>query len=591
MTYRAPTADILNAMMAAAGTSASTTDDALSDGTAAAVIDEAGRLAADLLVPLDRVGDRTGIGFADRSVTAAPGWAEAYRRWIEGGWNGVAAPEAYGGQGLSRLVQAACTEIWSAANLSFGLCPLLTASAIEAVATHGSDELKRLYLGKLVSGEWTGTMNLTEPQAGSDLGTLRTRAEPRPDGSYAITGAKIYITYGDHDMTDNIVHLVLARLPDAAPGTRGISLFLVPKFMVGTDGTLGTRNGVYCTGIERKLGMHAAPTCSMSFGDGAEAVGYLVGEAGRGLNAMFTMMNQARLAVGLEGVGAAERATQLALRYAGERRQGRAPADAAGGASPIIRHPDVARMLMTMKALTGAARAICYLTAQALDEAERLPDAAGRTAAAERAALLTPVAKAFATDSAVEVASLGIQVHGGMGYIEETGAAQILRDVRITPIYEGTNGIQAIDLVGRKVTADGGRVFRRELQAMRDVTRSVAQRNDPAFGETAPRLDATLDALEEATAFLLEYMEKDRAGTLAGASAYLQLFGLARGGTALAAGAMLGGAEDAPASAARIAVARFFAERLAAAAPGLVQSITEGGIDVANWQAALAASA
>ncbi len=590
MTYRTPSSDILNAMRVAVASSGAAADDALADGTAAAVIDEAGRLATDLLLPLDRVGDQAGIGFADRSVTAAPGWTEAYRRWTAGGWNGVAAPEAYGGQGLSRLVQAACTEIWSSANLSFGLCPLLTASAIEAVSAHGSDELKRIYLGKLVSGEWTGTMNLTEPQAGSDLGTLRTRAEPRPDGSYAIKGAKIYITYGDHDMTDNIVHLVLARLPDAAAGTRGISLFLVPKFLVEADGTLGARNGVTCTGIERKLGMHAAPTCSMSFGDDREAVGFLVGEAGRGLNAMFTMMNQARLAVGLEGVGAAERATQLALRYAGERRQGRAPAETAGGASPIIRHPDVARMLMTMKALTGAARAICYLTAQALDDAERLPETSARAEAAERAALLTPIAKAYATDSAVEVASLGIQVHGGMGYIEETGAAQILRDVRITPIYEGTNGIQAIDLVGRKVTADGGRAFRRELTAMRDVTRRVAQRNEPAFGETAPRLDAALDALEQATGFLLGHMKQDLAGALAGASAYLQLFGLARGGTALAAGAMLGGNEDAPA-AARIAVARFFAERLAVSAPGLLQSITQGGIDVANWQVALAGTA
>ncbi len=431
-------------------------------------------------------------------------------------------------------------------------------------------------------------MNLTEPQAGSDLGTLRTRAEPRPDGSYAVTGAKIYITYGDHDMTDNIVHLVLARLPDAAAGNpRDLAL---PRAEVPgrSDGTLGARNGVYCTGIERKLGMHAAPTCSMSFGDGAEAVGFLVGEAGRGLNAMFTMMNQARLAVGLEGVGAAERATQLALRYAGERRQGRAPADAAGGASPIIRHPDVARMLMTMKALTGAARAICYLTAQALDEAERLPDAAGRAAAAERAALLTPVAKAFATDSAVEVASLGIQVHGGMGYIEETGAAQILRDVRITPIYEGTNGIQAIDLVGRKVTADGGRVFRRELAAMRDVTRAVAPRNDPAFGETAPRLEAALDALEEATAFCWSTWKRPSRdlGRSLGLSPALRA-GPRRDGPR--GGAMLGGAKMPRSRQDRGgAVFRRAARR---AAPGLVQSITQGGSDVANWQVALAASA
>ena len=424
---------------------------------AAAVLEEAGRFASDVLAPLNRVGDEHGIKLDGGNVTTAPGWPDAYRRWTEAGWNAVSGPEAFGGQGLPLAINAVCTEIWSASNIAFGLCPLLTLSAIEALEAHGSDALKKIYLEKLVSGEWPGTMQLTEPQAGSDVGALRTRAERASDGNYRVKGTKIFITYGDHDMSDNIVHFVLARLPDAPAGTKGISLFLIPKFLVNADGSLGARNDIYASGIEHKLGMHAAPTCTMTMGDKGGAIGYLIGEENRGMHCMFTMMNQARLGVGLEGVGIADRAYQQALAFAQERRQGRAIGKAGGDSDPIIVHPDVKRMLMQMRALTAAARTICYATAVALDVSVRATEAKTRAGAAARGALLTPIAKAFSTDIGNEVASLGVQIHGGMGFIEETGAAQHYRDARITPIYEGTNGIQSIDLVTRKLAANGGK--------------------------------------------------------------------------------------------------------------------------------------
>ena len=418
-------------------------------------------------------------------------------------------------------------------------------------------------------------MNLTEPQSGSDLGGLRTKAERAKDGEYRISGQKIFITYGDQDLTDNIIHLVLARLPDAAAGTRGISLFLVPKFLVRPDGSLGARNDVVCGGVERKLGMHAAPTCTMLFGQNGGATGFLVGQEGRGLNAMFTMMNQARLAVGLEGVGAAERATQQAIGYASQRLQGRAPGQKGGEASAIIQHPDVARMCLTMKALTGAARALCYLTAGALDAAKAEADVAERQVAADQAALLTPVAKAFATDIANEVASLNLQVHGGIGYIEDAGAAQIMRDVRICAIYEGTNGIQALDLVSRKLALGDGAAVAREISVVRDTARDLETVNGPEFGRSAARLAEAAEALERATAF----MRRDGAGTaaLAGAGAYLRLFGLARGGAALAAGAL------ASRAAADVGLFRFFAEQLLPAASGLALAVTEGADDASAW--------
>ena len=394
--------------------------------------------------------------------------------------------------------------------MAFGIGPVLTMAAVDALTAHGSDELQRAYLPKLVSGEWTGTMQMTEPQAGSDVGALRTRAERAGDGTYRLTGQKIFITYGEHDMTDNIVHLVLARLPDAPAGSRGVSLFLVPKFLLNADGSLGARNDVRAHSIEHKLGIHGSPTCTMVFGDHGGAIGFLIGEENRGLACMFTMMNQARLAVALQGVGIAERATQQALAYARERKQGRA-AGVKDGMSPIIVHPDVKRMLLTMRALTGAARAISYATAVAIDRAHRSADEKARAAANERASLLTPIAKAFATDVGCEVASLGVQVHGGMGYIEETGAAQHFRDARIAAIYEGTNGIQAIDLVTRKLPMSGGNAVRAYIAELRRTADAVKAANDPAFGATGARLADAIDSLERATEWLLKEPQSEAA--------------------------------------------------------------------------------
>src|SRR6202048_95215 len=457
MTYAAPVADMAFALQHSAGFGAALGEGLfgdLSEDVVEAVLAEAGRFATDIIAPLNTVGDRHGTPFKDGAITMPPGWKEAYRAWSQAGWNALAAPAQWGGQELPQAVNAACIEMWNSAAMAFGLGPVLTMAGIDALAAHGSDALKRAYLGKLVSGEWMGTMQLTEPQAGSDVGALRTRAERAGDGSYRIKGTKIFITYGDHDMTDNIVHFVLSRLPDAPAGTKGISLFLIPKFLVNADGSLGSRNDIYVSGIEHKLGMHASPTCTMTMGDHGGAIGYLIGEENRGMQCMFTMMNQARLGVGLEGVGIADRAYQQALAFAQERRQGRAIGKTGDGSDPIIVHPDVKRMLMQMRALTAAARTICYATAVALDVPARATDAKVGSDAAARGTLLTPIAKAFSTDIGNEVTSLGVQVHGGMGFIEETGAAQHMRDARITSIYEGTNGIQSIDLVTRKLAAN-----------------------------------------------------------------------------------------------------------------------------------------
>ncbi len=577
MTYRAPVAEMAFTLRHVAGLDHAIAEGLhgdLSDDLVDTILDEAGRFANDVVAPLNKVGDRHGTPLKDGVVTMPPGYREAYRAWTEGGWNALPGPVEYGGQGLPILLNAACIEMWNSAAMAFGLGPLLTAGGVEALSRHGSEELRARYLEKLVSGEWTATMNLTEPQAGSDLSVMRTRAEPVGDGSFRISGEKIYITWGEHDLTDNIVHLVLARLPDAPPGTRGISLFLVPKVLPD-----GSRNALKCAGVEHKLGIHGSPTCTMVY-DGA--TGWLVGEANRGLACMFTMMNNARLGVGLQGVAIAERAYQQALSYARDRRQGRAAA-ATEGASAIIEHPDVQRMLLTMKALTGASRGICYLTAEALDRAHRAPDEAARRAAQARASLLTPVAKAFSTDIGIEVASLGIQVHGGMGFVEETGAAQHLRDARIAAIYEGTNGIQAIDLVTRKLPLENGAVVRGQIAAMRLVAERVLKEGGPGFGHTAPRLRETIEALDRATGYLLKALGSNRPDeALAGATPYLRLFGLAQGGTCLAQAALAAnaavkdGATD-PAHPARIALARFFAENLATASRGLEETVTGGG--------------
>ena len=590
MTYQAPLADMGFALKYGAALLPALEEGFFGDLTmddVEAVLSEAGRMAGEVIAPLNRVGDQSGTAFKDGVVTTAPGWKEAYHAWCKAGWNGLASPTEWGGQGLPQVVNAACTEMWNAAAMAFGLGPLLTMGAIDALNAHGSDELKRAYLEKLVTGEWTGTMQLTEPQAGSDVGALRTRAERSGDGTYRIKGQKIFITYGEHDLTANIIHFVLARLPDAPPGTRGISLFLVPKFLLNPDGTLGARNDVRAHSVEHKLGIHGSPTCTMIFGDQGGALGFIVGEENAGMAAMFTMMNRARLAVGLQGVGIAERATQMAVAYARERRQGRIAGMPATSMAPIIAHPDVKRMLMTMRALTQAARTICYATAMALDRAERGSDQAARRVAHARASLLTPVAKAYSTDIGVEVASLGVQVHGGMGFIEETGAAQLFRDSRIAPIYEGTNGIQAIDLVTRKLPLDGGAVIEFFLGELRRIVEAVNATNDPALGWSGVRLEEAVESLSRATQWLLAKLAKDTDEALAGATPYLRLFGVATGGCLLAQQALAALRLNTDAGP-RIALARFFAENFAVQAGALERTVIEGGAAVIGADAVLA---
>ncbi|BAT58369.1 acyl-CoA dehydrogenase, short-chain specific [Variibacter gotjawalensis] len=584
MTYRAPVDDIVFTLLHNAGLQTAIDSGQFPDmdaETVAAVLEEAGKFAADVIAPLNVAGDRIGAKFDGGTVKTAPGFKDAYTSWAAAGWNGIAATPDFGGQGLPIAVNAACIEMWNSASMAFSLNPLLTGGAIEALTAHGAPELKDLYLAKMISGEWTGTMQLTEPQAGSDVGALRTRAERQPDGTYRITGQKIFITYGEHDLTDNIIHFVLARLTDAPPGNRGVSLFLVPKFIPNADGTPGKRNDVRCHSIEHKLGVHGSPTCTMVLGDEGGATGWLIGEENRGLNCMFTMMNNARLAVGLQGVGIAERATQGAFAYARDRKQGRAPG--AKESSPIIDHPDVRRMLLTMRAMTRAARAICYQTAVSLDGAHHGKDDAARKAANERASLLTPVAKAFATDIGTEVASLGVQVHGGMGFIEETGAAQHYRDARINQIYEGTNGIQSIDLVTRKLPLSGGETVRGYIAELRAVVAKVKEINDPAFGATATRLGDAVESLSRATEWLLKELGSGAGeAALAGATPYLRLFGTAAGGCALADEALTALRLEGGDASGRVTLARFFAENVAVLAGGLETTVTEAADSVAQ---------
>ncbi len=585
MTYRAPVDDIVFALKTAAGLPELIASGVVEvdEDTVRAVIDEAGRFASDVLDPLNIPGDRIGSRLVDGKVVTPPGWKEAYQAFAEGGWAALPAPVEHGGQGLPEMVSVAACEIWNSANLSFGLCPLLTQGAIDALAAHGSDALKATYMAKMVSGEWTGTMNLTEPHVGSDLGHLTTKAIKQPDGTYRLFGTKIFITYGDHELTENIIHMVLARLPDAPAGTRGISLFLVPKRLVNSDGSLGARNDVVTASLEHKLGIHASPTAVLKYGEGGEgAIGYLVGEENRGLNTMFIMMNAARLAVGVQGVAIAERATQRAHEYANERKQGRAPGTPASVMSPIIIHPDIRRNLLTMRALTQAARAICLVTAREQDVAEAGKDAETRAKAAARAALLTPIAKAFSTDIGVEVASIGVQIHGGMGFIEETGAAQHYRDARILPIYEGTNGIQAIDLLTRKLPLDGGKVAQAYIAELAQTAAEVAASNRPEFGRMGERLGAAVAALATASRWMGGALQTSPDAALAGAQPYLRLFGLAAGGVYLARGALAVVREGGTDSAGRIAIARFFAENLATAAPGLADTVTTGAETVVS---------
>ena len=514
------------------------------------MLEAAGEFASGVIAPLNGQGDRVGAQYANGKVTAAPGFADAYRHFAESGWNSLSADPDFGGQGLPKTLEIAVFEMIQAASLAFGLCPMLTQGAIEALAAHGTDSQKARFLPKLVSGEWTGTMNLTEPQAGSDLAALTTRAEPDGEGGYRLTGQKIFITWGDHDVAENIVHLVLARLPGAPEGSRGISLFVCPKRLLNADGTAGGLNDVRPVSIEHKLGIHGSPTCVMAF-EGAKAE--LVGVEHQGLAAMFTMMNAARLQVGAQGVGIAERAYQQALAFALDRKQGRSAWTGENNAV-IHDHPDVRRMLMLMRSKILAARAICLSTAVAADLSRHAVTDAGRTSAKLREELLTPIAKAWSTDLGVEAASLGVQIHGGMGFIEETGAAQHYRDARILPIYEGTNGIQAIDLVGRKLTLGGGEALSSLLADIRET----------AVNE--PRLAAGADALEDAAAWLVA--RRNTPDALAGATAFLKLAGDVVGGWMLA--------RMAAADADYANVWRFYAEQVLATAPGQVPGVTQG---------------
>ncbi|WP_428699903.1 acyl-CoA dehydrogenase [Stappia sp.] len=560
--YRAPVSEIAFTLKHVAGLAdvlaheghAEVTDDLVD-----AILEEAGRFAAEEIAPLNAPGDRVGAKLENGEVTMPPGWREAYRAWAQGGWNSLTGSPEFGGQGLPMMLHAAALEMWNSGSMAFAIGPTLTMGAVEALEKHASRELQDTYLPKLVSGEWMGTMNLTEPQAGSDLNALRARAEPVGDGTYRIFGQKIFITFGEQDFTDNIVHLVLARLPDAPAGTRGISLFLVPKFFVNADGSLGKRNDVRCAGIEHKLGIHASPTCTMVYGDEGGAIGWLIGEENRGLACMFTMMNNARLSVGIQGLGVAERATQQALAYANERRQGRVAGDTGEGMSPIAGHPDIRRTLLAMQAWTQVARAACFTNAHAIDMARLAGDADARTHWSERAATLTPIAKALSTDIGVEVASLGVQIHGGMGYVEETGAAQHLRDARIAPIYEGTNGIQAIDLVTRKLPLSGGDHIRGLIAELS----AIAQEAHGAGSELADagsRLERALGSLSDAAEWMLEALGEGRQSeALAGATPFLRLMGIAYGGAMLVKGALACRGEQSPAAERRLLLARYFA--------------------------------
>ena len=578
MSYEAPVDDILFALKTA--TDFSGDQRGLDEDTLRAVLEEAGKFAAEELAPLNKAGDKSPARWVNGKVVASPGWKEAYAAFRAAGWSALPCPEEFGGQDLPETVAMAVCEMWNSANLAFGLCPLLTQGAIDALHVGGSDELKQLYLPRMISGDWTGTMNLTEPHAGSDLSVIKSRAERNADGTYRIFGTKIFITYGDHDLTENIVHLVLARLPDAPAGTRGISLFVVPKRLVNADGTLGAENDVVCAGLEHKLGIHGSPTAVMKFGEKDGAIGHLVGEENRGLNVMFIMMNAARLAVGIQGVAIAERATQVAIAYAKERRQGRAASSKEPGMVAIAAHPDVRRMLLTMKSLTRAARAICYATASEADAARHGETEPDRRAAADRAALLTPIAKAFSTDIGCEVASLGIQVHGGMGFIEETGAAQYYRDARILPIYEGTNGIQAIDLITRKLPLSGGHLVKKMISEYETLARRIKGVERLEIGRMGQRLASTVVALTEATDWMTEAIEHTPNLALAGATPYLRLFALAAGGHYLAKGAMQALEQGGPHAMESVGLARFFAENISVAGPGLAAMVMSGGQSV-----------
>ncbi|AKM31529.1 acyl-CoA dehydrogenase [Pandoraea faecigallinarum] len=581
MSYQAPIKDmqfVMNELADLKSIAALPGYEDASPDVAQAVLEEAARFNQEVLAPLNVIGDQQPSTWKDGVVTTTPGFKEAFRQFSEAGWQGVQHPQAFGGQGLPKLVATPCTEMLNAANLSFALCPLLTDGAVEALLTAGTDEQRKLYVPKLLSGEWTGTMNLTEPQAGSDLAMVRTRAEREADGTYRLFGTKIFITFGEHDMAENIVHLVLARTPDAPPGVKGISLFIVPKFHVDAQGNLGARNDVHCVSIEHKLGIKASPTAVLQFGDHGGATGYLVGEENRGLEYMFIMMNAARFAVGMQGVAIAERSYQHAVAYARDRLQSRPVDGSSRDAVTIIHHPDVKRMLMTMRSLTEGARALAYVAAAQADIAHHAADADACKRAQAVYEFLVPIVKGWSTEMSLEVTSLGVQVHGGMGFIEETGAAQYYRDARILPIYEGTTAIQANDLIGRKTLRDRGAVANalceqiaateRELRAAGGVATSVAD-----------RLAKGREALSIVVDYVVANTQDNANAVFAGSVPYLKLAGIVLGGWQMGRALLAAQAlrdRDPSFYDAKIGTARFFADHILTQAPGLAQAITEG---------------
>ena len=590
MTYRAPVSDMLFCMKELAGLEEVAKLPGFEDAgleTAQAVLEECAKFNEAVVAPLNWEGDKNPSSWKDGVVTTTPGFKQAFRQFGEGGWQGLQHPSEFGGQNLPKTIGAACIEMLNSANLSFALCPLLTDGAIEALLTAGSPEQQALYLPKMISGEWTGTMNLTEPQAGSDLAMVRTRAEPQPDGTFKIFGTKIYITYGEHDMAPNIVHLVLARVSGAPEGVKGISLFIVPKYMVNADGSLGARNDAHCVSIEHKLGIKASPTAVLQFGDHGGAVGQLIGEENRGLEYMFIMMNAARYAVGMQGIAIAERAYQKAAAFAKERIQSRPVDGSLPESGPIIHHPDVKRMLMTMRAYTEGCRAMAITAAAAFDASHHHPDADMRKQNQAFYEFMVPLVKGYSTEMSVEVASLGLQVHGGMGFIEETGAAQYLRDSRILPIYEGTTAIQANDLVGRKTARDGGRTPK-AIAAQIAVTEGELAKHDSAAAKAMlKRLTAARIAFEQVVDFVAGNTKANPNAVFAGSVPYLMLAGNVVAGWQMARALIVaedqlenlnkGGEGDTAFLKAKVATAHFYAEHLLNKAPGVRDSIIEGG--------------
>jgi hypothetical protein len=584
MTYRAPIKDMLFAMKELAGIDAVAQLPGYEEAgydTAAAVLEECAKFNEGVVAPLNWEGDKYPSSFHDGKVTTTPGFKEAFKRFAEGGWQGLHHPADFGGQGLPKLIHAACIEMINSANLSFALCPLLTDGAIEALLTAGTDEQKAAFIPKMIDGSWTGTMNLTEPQAGSDLAAVRTRAEPQGDGSYKLFGTKIFITYGEHDMADNIVHLVLARVAGAPEGVKGISLFICPKFMVKPDGSLGERNDVHCVSIEHKLGIKASPTAVLQYGDHGGAVAYLVGQENRGLEYMFIMMNAARYAVGMQGIAIAERAYQKAVQYARDRVQSRPVDGSMNTAAPIIHHPDIKRMLLTMRALTEGCRAMALVAAAAYDAAHAHPDAEVRKQNQAFYEFLVPLVKGWSTEMSLEATSLGVQVHGGMGFIEETGAAQYYRDAKILTIYEGTTAIQANDLVGRKTTRDGGTTAKAIAAQIENTERELAAAASATAKAYAKRLAAARRAFVDVVGFVAGQTKASPNAVFAGSVPYLMLAGNVMAGwqmgrALLAAEKALAAGEDAEFMRAKIATAQFYGDHILTRVPGLRDSIVEG---------------